>query len=70
MATQKFHIIDNKEDFSDGIIVGANKDKLGYAWQNEAPEGYFISGTLNDHWIITDEELKEYKQLKKEHVSK
>lgn len=67
MATQKFHITDTNEEFADGTISSPDKRHLGYAWQNEAPIGYFITGKLEDHWIITEEELKEYKQLKKQH---
>ena len=65
MATQKFHIIDNPEDFSDGIISDREKNKIGLAYQNEAPNGFYISGELDGYWIIGDEDYKKLKELKK-----
>lgn len=70
MATSRFYIIDTPEESTDGIIQTREKVNVGVAYSQEAPDGTFINCTLKDHWIITDEELKEYKQLKKEHVSK
>lgn len=64
MATQKFHIVDNPEDFSDGIISDREKNKIGLAWQNEAPNGFYISGELKDYWIISEEDYKLLKQYK------
>lgn len=66
MASQKFYIIDNPEGNSDGVIKDRNKDVVGYAYNQPAPVGSFINCSLDGHWIITDEELKEYKQLKNE----
>ena len=65
MATRKFHIIDTEDGLSDGIIKSPDKRELGRAWQNEAPIGYFITGNLNNHWIITDEEYKLLNKAKK-----
>lgn len=58
MATRKFHIVDTDDGISDGKISSPDKRPLGRAWQNDAPVGHFISGTLEGHWIITDEEYK------------
>ena len=65
MATRKFFITDNHEPISDGVIKSHDKEKLGLAWQNEAPDGHFISGELKGHWIITDEENTLLKEAKK-----
>lgn len=65
MATQKLDIIDNHEDFSDGLVYTRDKELIGYAYQNEAPVGHYIAISLDNHWIITDEEYKLLKEAKK-----
>jgi hypothetical protein len=70
MASQKFFIIDNPNGDSDGIIQGRDKINIGRAWNQDAPDGKFINCTLQDYWIVSEEDYKEYKQLKKQHESK
>jgi hypothetical protein len=65
MATQKIHVIDTELDTADGIVQTCDKRNIGLAWQNEAPDGHFITCQLEDHWIITDEEYKLLRKLKK-----
>jgi len=65
MATSKVHIIDTHDGISDGIVQTPDKRNIGRAWQQEAPIGYFITVSLEDHWIITDTEYKLFNQLKK-----
>lgn len=65
MATSKLHIIDSNEENIDGAVYTPDKRKVGVAWQNDAPTGYFITLQLDNHWVITDEEYKLLKQLKK-----
>lgn len=66
MATSKFYIIDNPEGNSDGLIQTREKENVGYAYNQEAPVGMFINCSLENHWIITDEEYKLLKELKKQ----
>lgn len=66
MATQGFFITDNKDDISDGIISDREKNKIGLAWQHEAPVGHYISGKLDGYWIISDEDYKLLKEIKKQ----
>lgn len=58
MATSKIHIIDTNDGISDGIAQTPEKKNIGRAYQSEAPNGYFITIKLEDHWIITDEDYK------------
>ena len=67
MASRKLYIIDSQDGSSDGVLKNKDKVQLGRAWNQEAPVGTFISISLEDYWVISDEELKEYKQLKKQH---
>jgi hypothetical protein len=66
MATTKLFIIDTNDGISDGIAQTPEKKNIGRAYQSEAPNGYFITVKLENHWIITDEDYKqlnEYKRL-------
>ncbi len=65
MATSKFYIIDNPNGQSDGIIQTREKENVGFAYNQDAPNGTFINCSLENHWIITDEEYKLLKDLKK-----
>jgi hypothetical protein len=65
MATRKFHITDSPDDIADGVISSPDKRSLGLAWQNDAPVGHFITGQLEGHWIITDEEKQLLDKAKK-----
>jgi len=65
MASQKFYVIDNHENNSDGIIKDREKNKIGLAWIQDAPDGHFINCSLDGYWIISEEDYKEYKTLKK-----
>lgn len=65
MATQKFFIIDNTDGTSDGVIKDREKNEIGLAWQEEAPVGHYINCSLNGYWIISDEDYKKLKELKK-----
>jgi hypothetical protein len=64
MATQKFAIIDNHEPNSDGIITDREKNHIGLAWQELAPNGHFINCSLDGYWIVSDEDYKKLKQIK------
>lgn len=66
MATRKFHIIDTENDQADGVIASPDKRRLGLSWINDGPYGNFISGQLDGHWIITDEEKKLLDEYKKQ----
>lgn len=66
MASQKFYIIDNPDGTSDGIIKDREKNQIGLAYQQEAPVGHYISCSLDGYWIVTDEDYKLIKQLKKD----
>ena len=65
MATRKFFIIDNPNGGSDGVIQTREKENVGFAYNNEAPNGMYISCSLETHWIITNEEYKQLKQCQK-----
>lgn len=56
MATAKFYLIDNPSDESDGIIQTREKINVGLAWQNEGPNGGYISCGLDKAWLITEED--------------
>jgi len=64
MATQKFAIIDNNESSSDGIIQDREKNNVGLAWIQDAPNGHFINCSLDGYWIVSEEDYKKIKQLK------
>jgi hypothetical protein len=66
MATRKFHITDSHDDMADGIISAPDKRSLGFAFQNDGPQAPYISGQLEGHWIITDEEYKLLNKIKKD----
>jgi hypothetical protein len=61
MATSKFFITDNPSEESDGIIKTADKETIGLAWQNEAPNGFYITGKLDGFVIISKEEYNKLK---------
>jgi len=65
MASQKFAIIDNPNGDSDGIIKGRDKQVIGRAWNQDAPNGKFINCTLQDYWIVSEEDYKLIKEYKK-----
>ena len=65
MATSKFYIIDNPNGQSDGIVQTREKENIGFAYNQEAPVGTFINCSLDNHWIITDDEYKLLKEIKK-----
>jgi hypothetical protein len=69
MATQKFHIINHNENGSDGVIKDKKKNKIGLVWLQDAPNGKFINCTLQDYWIVSEEDYKLIKEYKK-HVQK
>ena len=71
MATQKFHIITNPSGESDGIIQLRTKENVGFAfheignaYNQDAPDGTFINCSMQDHWIINEEDYKLLKQTK------
>jgi hypothetical protein len=68
MSTQKFYIIDSHNEDSDGIIKDREKNEIGRAWNQLAPEGTFINCSLNGYWIISEEDYKLLKQVKKENL--
>jgi hypothetical protein len=68
MATSKIHIIDTHDGISDGIVQTPDKRNIGRAYQNEAPVGYFITVSLEGHWIITEDEYKLLSKLKRENA--
>lgn len=66
MATTKLFIIDTKDGISDGLAQTPDKKNIGRAYQQEAPDGYFITIKLEDHWIVTDEDYKLIRKYKNE----
>jgi uncharacterized protein (DUF736 family) len=71
MSTQKFFVVPNTQtgkNKPNGIIKSKDKIELGIVYNNFAPDGRkYLTATLNGHWIITDEEMKLFKQLRKNH---
>ncbi len=65
MATTRFYIIDNNEPNSDGVIKDREKNQIGLAWIQDAPNGKFINCTLQDYWIVSEEDYKLIKEYKK-----
>ena len=65
MASQRFFIIDDAQGSADGLIQNTEKSNVGIAYNQGAPNGTFINCYLKEAWIITNEEYKEYKELKK-----
>lgn len=70
MATRKFHITDTDREDADGIIQDREHNTIGLAWQNEAPVGHYITGQLDEHWIINEEDYQLLKQAKKDAKNK
>ncbi len=65
MASQKFFIIDNPNEDSDGIIQGRDKENIGRVWNQDAPDGKFINCTLEGYWIVSEKDYKLIKEYKK-----
>ena len=66
MATQKVFIIDTHDGISDGIAQTPDKQNIGRAYQQEAPDGHFITIKLEGHWIVTDEDYKKLNEYKRQ----
>ena len=66
MATQKFFIIKNTSGTSDGIVQMLDKGNIGSVYKYEAPDGHFFKVSLDAHWVITDEDYKLLRDLKKQ----
>lgn len=64
MATQKIHIIDSHAESYDGLVQTPTKENIGIAFQNDAPDGHFITCQLENYWIITDEDYKLLRKIK------
>ena len=68
MSSRKFYIIDNPQGQSDGVIKNKNKELLGYAYDQPAPVGSYIECSLDGYWIVSDEDYKKLKKIKKNNV--
>ena len=68
MATQKVFIIDTHDGISDGIAQTPDKQNIGRAYQQEAPDGHFITIKLEGHWIVTEEDYKLISKIKRENA--
>jgi hypothetical protein len=64
MSTTKFYIVDDPNQPLAGIIKDREKNPIGRAYQQEAPEGHFINCSLDGYWIVSDEDYKKLKQIK------
>jgi len=62
MSSRKFYIIDNTQGESDGVIKNKDKEVIGYAYNQPAPNGTYIECSLDGHWIISSEDYKVLKQ--------
>ena len=66
--TRSFHCVSNKDidSVADGTLRGKDKTILGVLYNKESPSGNkYLECKLEGFCIITNEEYKEYKQLKK-----
>lgn len=68
MATQRFHITDTERDDADGIIQDREHNHIGLAWQNDAPDGHYITGQLEGYWIVSEEDYKLLKEAQKQGI--
>ena len=48
-------------------MVDREKNTIGDAYNQEAPNGTFINCSLKGYWIISDEEYKQLKGFKIRH---
>lgn len=65
MASSKFFIVEKENCAFDAVIQSLDKKDIGIVIQCEAPVGHYLKCNLDKHWIVTDEEYKLIKQLKK-----
>lgn len=68
--TRGFFVVSGNdiETHADGTIRSKDKKELGTYYIKYAPsKSKYLLCELVDYCIITDEEYKEYKQLKKQH---
>lgn len=65
MASSKFFILEKEGSQYDAIIQSLDKQDIGTVTQHDAPVGNYLKCNLNGYWIISEEDYKKLKQIKK-----
>lgn len=68
MSSRRFHIIDSQVGKFDGLIKNKNKEIVGYAYNQPAPNGTYIDCSLDGYWLVSDEDYKIIKKYKNEKI--